>query len=60
MAKVTTGRACPSWWLVVNRLNAKHPKAVYRFLADEVGTWRVRFNPGVEQRLFMSAVPAAG
>lgn len=44
---------------VVNRLNAKHPKAVYRFLADEVGTWRVQFNPAVEPRLFKSAAPGA-
>jgi uncharacterized protein len=44
---------------VVNRLNAKQPKAVYRFLADEVGTWRVQFNPAVEPRLFKSAAPGA-
>lgn len=44
---------------VVNRLNAKHPKAVYRFLADEIGTWRVQFNPAVEPRLFKNAAPGA-
>ncbi len=33
---------------VVNRVNAKHPELVYRFLADEVGTWRIQFTPAVE------------
>jgi uncharacterized protein len=43
---------------VVNRVNAKHPKDVYRFLADELGTWRVQFNPAVEPRVFKTAAPA--
>ena len=43
---------------VVNRRNALHPKEVYRFLADEVGTWRVQFNPAVEPRAFKQAAPA--
>jgi uncharacterized protein len=43
---------------VVNRLNAKHPKEVYRFLADQVGTWRVQFNPAVEPRSFKQEAPA--
>jgi uncharacterized protein len=42
---------------VVNRQNAKHPKDVYRFLADEVGTWRVQFNPAVEPRIFKETAP---
>jgi uncharacterized protein len=42
---------------VVNRENAKHPKEVYRFLADEVGTWRVQFNPAVEPRTFKESAP---
>jgi uncharacterized protein len=43
---------------VVNRHNAKHPKEVYRFLADELGTWRVQFNPAVEPRVFKEEAPA--
>lgn len=42
---------------VVNRANAKHPKEVYRFLADEVGTWRVQFNPAVEPTSFKQTAP---
>lgn len=42
---------------VVNRANAKHPKAVYRFLADQLGTWRVQFNPAVEPVMFKDAAP---
>ena len=42
---------------VVNRINAKQPKAVYRFLADELGTRRVQFNPAVEPRMFKVAAP---
>lgn len=42
---------------VVNRINAKHPKEVYRFLADELGTWRVQFNPAVEPRSFKQNAP---
>ena len=43
---------------VVNRENAKHPKAVYRFLADELGTTRVQFNPAVEPKFFKESAPA--
>lgn len=42
---------------VVNRTNARHPKEVYRFLADELGTWRIQFNPAVEPRTFKEAAP---
>ncbi|KAA1000599.1 anaerobic sulfatase maturase [Paraburkholderia panacisoli] len=42
---------------VVNRQNAQRPREVYRFLADEVGTWRVQFNPAVEPRVFKEAAP---
>jgi uncharacterized protein len=42
---------------VVNRRNALHPREVYRFLADEVGTWRVQFNPAVEPRTFRASAP---
>ena len=44
---------------VVNRANAKHPREVYRFLADQVGTWRIQLNPAVEPRIFKYAAPAA-
>lgn len=43
---------------VVNRLNALHPKEVYRFLVDEVGTWRVQFTPAVEPKLYRQTAPA--
>jgi uncharacterized protein len=43
---------------VVNRDNAKHPREVYRFLADELGTWRVQFNPAVEPKFFKDSAPA--
>jgi len=42
---------------VVNRSNARYPKEVYRFLADELGTWRIQFNPAVEPRSFKEAAP---
>ncbi len=42
---------------VVNRVNAKHPKEVYRFLVDELGTWRVQFNPAVEPTSFKQSAP---
>ena len=42
---------------VVNRVNAKQPKEVYRFLADELGTWRIQFNPAVEPRTFKLSAP---
>ena len=42
---------------VVNRSNALHPKEVYRFLADEVGTWRVQFNAAVEPKSFKQDAP---
>lgn len=44
---------------VVNRINAKYPKEVYRFLADELGTWRVQFNPAVEPTIFKTGAPGA-
>lgn len=43
---------------VVNRMNAKHPREVYRFLVDEVGTWRVQFTPAVEPVGFKQGAPA--
>ncbi|MFC3913887.1 anaerobic sulfatase maturase [Pseudaeromonas sharmana] len=43
---------------VVNRLNALHPREVYRFLVDEVGTWRVQFTPAVEPKLYRQQAPA--
>lgn len=43
---------------VVNRDNALHPKAVYRFLVDEVGAQRVQFNAAVEPKFFKSSAPA--
>lgn len=43
---------------VVNRENALHPREVYRFLADELGTWRVQFTPAVEPRRFQTDAPA--
>jgi uncharacterized protein len=43
---------------VVNRINAKHPLETYRFLADEIGTWRIQFTPAVEPTLFKQTAPA--
>ncbi|MDR3453885.1 MAG: anaerobic sulfatase maturase [Rhodoferax sp.] len=43
---------------VVHRQNALHPKAVYRFLADELGTWRMQFTPAVEPKQFKQQAPA--
>lgn len=43
---------------VVNRTNARHPREVYRFLVDEVGTWRVQFTPAVEPVSFKQEAPA--
>ena len=43
---------------VVNRDVARRPREVYRFLADEVGTWRVQFTPCVEPRAFRHDAPA--
>ncbi|MFV0322419.1 MAG: anaerobic sulfatase maturase [Alphaproteobacteria bacterium] len=42
---------------VVNRFNSAKPKEVYRFLADEVGTYRVQFSPAVEPNYFMKHSP---
>ena len=42
---------------VVNRLNAKHGKRVYRFLVDQIGAQRVQFNPAVEPRVFKERAP---
>ncbi len=42
---------------VVNRYNQDHAKRIYRFLADEVGTYRVQFTPAVEPDYFMQKSP---
>lgn len=42
---------------VVNRTNVKYPKEVYRFLADQLGTWRVQFTPVVEPIEFKKTAP---
>ena len=42
---------------VVNRQNAKQPEAVYRFLTEELCTWRIQFNPAVEPRSFKQSAP---
>lgn len=42
---------------VVNRDNAKAPREVYRFLARELGTYRVQFTPCVEVKDFKSTAP---
>ena len=42
---------------VVNRVNAKHGKRIYRFLVDEIGAQRVQFNPAVEPRIFKEQAP---
>jgi uncharacterized protein len=43
---------------VVNRDVARQPLQVWRFLAREVGTWRVQFTPCVETRHFQKTPPA--
>ncbi|WP_432723850.1 anaerobic sulfatase maturase [Jeongeupia wiesaeckerbachi] len=43
---------------VVNRHNALAGREVYRFLVDEVGTWRVQFTPAVEPRSFKQQAPS--
>ena len=43
---------------VVNREVAQRPLEVYRFLADEVGSWRIQFTPCVEPRTFADRAPA--
>lgn len=42
---------------VVNRINAKHPLEVYRFLRREVGSTYIQFIPCVEPRDFTSVAP---
>jgi uncharacterized protein len=42
---------------VVNRLNARRPKDVYRFLRDEVGPREMQFIPGVEPNEFRTVAP---
>jgi uncharacterized protein len=42
----------------VNRLTARHPVEIYRFLRDEVGTRNLQFIPCVEPRQFAS-LPAS-
>lgn len=41
----------------VNRLTAKHPLKVYRFLRDEVGSKRMQFIPIVEPKVFRDTAP---
>lgn len=43
---------------VVNRVNAKQGKRVYRFLVDEIGAKRVQLNPAVEPKLFKEEAPS--
>jgi uncharacterized protein len=42
---------------VINRENAKHPLAVYRFLSREVRPDRLQFIPGVEPKCFEEVAP---
>lgn len=41
----------------VNRLNARHPLEVYRFLTRQLGSTYVQFNPCVEPAAFCSVAP---
>lgn len=43
---------------VVNRDVARQPLAVYRFLVEHSGTWRIQFTPCVETRQFQQQAPA--
>jgi len=42
---------------VVNRINGKHGRRVYRFLTRELGVWRVQFIPCVEPKVFAQVAP---
>jgi uncharacterized protein len=42
---------------VVNRINAKRPVDVYRFLRDEIGSTYIQFIPCVEPKDFRSVAP---
>ncbi|SAK63357.1 radical SAM family protein [Caballeronia fortuita] len=42
---------------VVNRINARRPVDVYRFLTREIGATYVQFNPCVEPRTFRNVAP---
>jgi len=42
---------------VVNRLNARHPVAVYRFLREELGSTYIQFIPCVEPKDFHTVAP---
>jgi uncharacterized protein len=42
---------------VINRVNAKHGKRVYRFLTRELGAWRLQFIPCVEPKVFAHVAP---
>jgi uncharacterized protein len=42
---------------VVNRLNARRPKDVYRFLRDEVNPRQMQFIPGLEPKVFQTVAP---
>jgi uncharacterized protein len=44
---------------VVNRLNARYPLDVYRFLTRELGVWRVQLIPCVEPKVFQQVAPHA-
>ncbi len=42
---------------VVNNVNSKYPKEVYRFLRDEVGSKQMQFIPIVEPKSFTTTAP---
>ncbi|MBZ5600080.1 MAG: anaerobic sulfatase maturase [Acidobacteriia bacterium] len=42
---------------VVNRVNAKRPLDVYRFLKNEIEPWQMQFIPCVEPKVFRSTAP---
>lgn len=42
---------------VVNRVNAKRPLDVYRFLKNEISPWQMQFIPCVEPKSFRSIAP---
>lgn len=42
---------------VINRVNAKRPLDVYRFLKNEIEPWQMQFIPCVEPKVFRSTAP---
>jgi uncharacterized protein len=44
----------------VNRMNARHPLEVYRFLRKELGATHIQFTPVVEPRGFERTAPSGG